>query len=198
MTPEDTNHEQAKRRNSARQQLLDYLLAHIGEIVDGDDLRAAAGNISEWARRVRELRSEYGYQIRTDKDRNDLRPGQYVLETDERSPINPRNISKETRAVVLERDGHTCLMCGQAAGDPDPFDPARVVRLTIGHIVDKSKGGGDTSDNLRAICNNCNEGLQNAAPPLPDRIHLLAQIRRATLDDQRAILVWLLQKFGRD
>jgi len=51
---------------------------------------------------------------------------------------------------------------------------------------------------LRAVCNNCNEGLQNAAPPLPDRIHLLAQIRRATIDDQRAILAWLKQKFGED
>ncbi|HLY31846.1 MAG TPA: HNH endonuclease, partial [Ktedonobacterales bacterium] len=63
------------------------------------------------------------------------------------------------RALVLERDGHTCQMCGLAAGDPDPFDPTRAVRLTLGHIVDKSKGGSDTPDNLRAICNNCNEGL---------------------------------------
>ena len=68
--------------------------------------------------------------------------------------------------------------------------------FTLGHIVEKSKGGVDTPDNLRAICNNCNEGLQNAAPPLPDRIHLLALVRRATIDDQRAILAWLKQKFG--
>jgi len=79
-----------------------------------------------------------------------------------------------------------------------PFDPTRVVRLALGHIVDKSKGGADTPDNLRAVCNNCNEGLQNVAPPLPDRIHLLAQIRRATIDDQRAILEWLERKFRRN
>jgi 5-methylcytosine-specific restriction endonuclease McrA len=68
--------------------------------------------------------------------------------------------------------------------------------LTIGHIVDKSKGGTDTPDNLRAVCTNCNEGLQNIAPQKPDRTHLLAQTRRATIDDQRAVLDWLLKKFG--
>ena len=156
---DETQDQQAKKRNNARQQILEYFLAHIGEIIDGNELRAAAGNISEWARRVRELRSEFGYQILTDKDRHDLKPGQYLLETTGRIPVTPRNISKETRALVLERDGHTCQMCGLAAGDPDPFDPTRAVRLTLGHIVDKSKGGSDTPDNLRAICNNCNEGL---------------------------------------
>jgi 5-methylcytosine-specific restriction endonuclease McrA len=86
-------------------------------------------------------------------------------------------------------------MCGLAAGDPDPYDPTRKVRLTMGHIIDKSKGGADTPGNLRAICTNCNEGLQNIAPPKPDRIHLLAQVRRATVDDQLAVLDWLETKF---
>ena len=66
----------------------------------------------------------------------------------------------------------------------------------MGHIKDKSKGGDDTPQNLRAICTNCNEGLQNTAPAIPDRIHLLSLIRRATIDDQEAVLAWLLSKFG--
>lgn len=86
-------------------------------------------------------------------------------------------------------------MCGAAAGDPDPLGGSRTVRLTIGHIKDKSKGGDDSPNNLRAVCTNCNEGLQNTALPRPERIHLLSQARRATIDDQRALLDWLLQKF---
>ena len=66
----------------------------------------------------------------------------------------------------------------------------------MGHIIDKSKGGKDTPENLRAVCTNCNEGLQNAALPKPDRVHLLAQVRRATIDDQEAVMGWLLGKFG--
>jgi len=87
-------------------------------------------------------------------------------------------------------------MCGVAAGDPDPLGGSRPVRLTLGHIKDKSKGGADTPQNLRAVCTNCHEGLQNTALPKPDRIHLLGQVRRATLDDQQAVLEWLLAKFG--
>ena len=87
-------------------------------------------------------------------------------------------------------------MCGVAAGDPDPLGGNRTIRLTMGHIIDKSKGGDDTPHNLRAVCTNCNQGLQNTALPKPDRIHLLAQIRRATIQDQKAVLHWLLQKFN--
>jgi 5-methylcytosine-specific restriction endonuclease McrA len=118
------------------------------------------------------------------------------METIERVPAFTRGISKETRAWVLERNGYTCQMCGVAAGDPDPLGGNRTIRLTIGHILDKSKGGDDRPQNLRVVCTNCNEGLQNTALPKPDRIHLLAQIRRATIQDQEAVLDWLLQKFN--
>ena len=49
---------------------------------------------------------------------------------------------------------------------------------------------------LLAEHNNCNEGLQNTALPKPDLVHLLGQVRRATIDDQEAVLAWLLGKFG--
>lgn len=175
---------------------LAYFLANLGKVLDSRDLQEASGGKSEWARRVRELRNEEGWQILSHKDRADLRPGQYVLETKKRLPAFKRGISKETRARVLERNGFTCQMCGSAAGDPDPFSAGRTVRLTIGHILDKSKGGSDTFENLRALCTSCNEGLQNTSMPKPSRIHLLSQVRRATLDDQQAVLSWLLQKFG--
>lgn len=185
------------RRKSSKQLILDYFLANRGKILESRDIQAASGGAVEWARRVRELRNEEGYQILSHKDRADLKPNQYLLETTKRTPAFKRNISKETRAWVLERNGYTCQMCGVAAGDPDPLGIDRTVRLTMGHIIDKSKGGDDTPQNLRAICTNCNEGLQNTSLPKPDQIHLLAQVRRATIDDQKALLKWLLQKFKR-
>jgi hypothetical protein len=183
------------RRTSSKQLILAFFLDNLGKVLESRDIQAASGGAVEWARRVRELRNEEGYQILSHKDRADLKPNQYLLETKKRSPAFKRNISKETRAWVLERNGYTCQMCGVAAGDPDPFNSSRTVRLTMGHIVDKSKGGEDTPQNLRAVCTNCNEGLQNSSLPKPDRIHLLAQVRRATIDDQRAVLNWLLDKF---
>jgi len=66
----------------------------------------------------------------------------------------------------------------------------------MGHIIDKSKGGNDTSSNLKAICANCNEGLQNAGSPKPDTIQLLSQIRRGTIESQLSVLDWLNKKYG--
>lgn len=185
------------KKPGSKQLILEFFLQNIGKVLESRQIQEASGGASEWARRVRELRNEEGYQILTHKDRADLKPNQYLMETTKRVPAFARNISKETRAWVLERNGYTCQMCGLAAGDQDPFHPGRTVRLTMGHIIDKSKGGDDSPQNLRAICTNCNEGLQNTALPKPDRIHLLAQIRRATINDQQAVLEWLLKKFNK-
>jgi hypothetical protein len=185
-----------KKTSGSKELILNYLLANIGKVLESKQIQKASGGAVEWARRVRELRNEEGYQILSHKDQADLKPGQYLLETAARIPAFKRGISKETRAWVLERNGYTCQMCGVAAGDPDPLGGPRTVRLTIGHIKDKSKGGDDTPQNLRAICTNCNEGLQNTALPKPDQIHLLSQVRRATINDQKALLNWLLKKFG--
>lgn len=159
-----------------------------------DELREAA-DASEWARRVRELRNEEGYQILTHNDRSDLKPGQYLLQDPNPRPAYARSFSKETRAFVLDRDGFTCQMCGAVAGEPHPADPTRKTRLHIGHIVDKSIGGTDEVSNLRAICSICNEGARNLTLDRPSLQKLLIQIRRATISDQREVLSWLLRKF---
>jgi hypothetical protein len=184
------------KQKGSKQLILDYLLANVGRVIESNELQKASGWKAEWARRVRELRDEEGWAILSNKDRAELKPGQYLLESTKRRPAFRRGISKETKAHVLERNGYTCQMCGLAAGDPDPFTPGRTVRLTMGHIIDKSKGGDDSPGNLRAVCTNCNEGLQNTALPKPDRVWLLSQVRRATIEDQRAVVDWLLQKFG--
>lgn len=180
----------------SKQLILEFFLANLGKVLESREIQAASGGAVEWARRVRELRNEDGYEILSHKDRSDLRPNQYLMTTISRSPTFKRNISKETRAWVLERNGYTCQMCGSAAGDPDPLGSNRTVRLTMGHIIDKSKGGDDSPQNLRAVCASCNEGLQNTSLPKPDRVHLLSQIRRATISDQKAVLDWLLTKFA--
>lgn len=181
----------------ARTKLRAYFLANLGRVMDSAELRSVAGDISEWARRVRELRTEEGYLILTHNDRADLKPGQYLLETSKPQPAFTREISKETRAFVLDRNGFTCQMCGAVAGEPHPYDSSRKTRLHIGHIIDKSAGGSDDATNLRAICSICNEGASNITLQRPDLTKLLVQVRRSTALDQRALLVWLKQKFER-
>ena len=182
-------------RGGARGKLRAHFLANLGRVMDSDELRTVADNQSEWARRVRELRTEEGYLILTHNDRSALKPGQYLLETAKPQPAFARAISKETRAFVLDRNGFTCQMCGAVAGEPHPYDTTRKTRLHLGHVIDKSMGGSDEPANLRAICSVCNEGASNVTLPRPDLQKLLVQVRRATAADQLEVLKWLMAKF---
>ena len=179
----------------ARTKLRQHFLANLGRVMNSDELREVAGGITEWARRVRELRTEEGYQIQTHNDRSDLKPGQYILTDPKPQPAFERAISKETRAFVLDRNGFTCQMCGAVAGEPHPYDQTRKTRLHIGHIVDKSQGGTDDPANLRALCSVCNEGASNLTLERPSAQKLLIQVRRAKGGDQVELLKWLIQKF---
>ena len=184
-----------KKGGSARDRLRAHFLANIGKIMDSDELRKVSGDITEWARRVRELRNEEGYKILTNNDRSNLKPGEYLMEDPAPLPAFAREISKEIRAFILDRNGYTCQMCGAVAGEIHPYDPSRKTRLHIGHIIDKSKGGADDPSNLRAICSVCNEGAQNITLIRPNLKHLLTQVRRATSQDQIEVLRWLIRKF---
>lgn len=180
---------------SARDNLREYFLAHVGEILNADELRTVSGNISEWARRVRELRDEEGFQILTNNDRSDLKPGQYILLNAKPVPAFERSISKEVRALVLDRNGFTCQMCGAVAGESHPYDTSKKTRLHIGHVIDKSHGGTDDPANLKAQCSVCNEGAANITPERPTSLKLLTQLRRAKASDQLDVLRWLIRKF---
>jgi 5-methylcytosine-specific restriction endonuclease McrA len=182
------------RGKGSRAKLREYFIVNVDKILDSDTLREVAGT-SEWGRRVRELRNEEGMNIVTHNDRSDLKPGQYLLVDLKPLPFFGRDISKETRAYVLDRNGFTCQMCGAAAREPHPYDKGRKTRLHIGHIIDKSMGGTDEPSNLRAICSVCNEGASNLTLNRPETIKLIAQIRRAPTKDQLDVLRWLIQKF---
>lgn len=184
-----------KKSMGARAKLRDYFLAHVGQVLEAEPLRKVAGGISEWARRIRELRDEEGFQILSNNDRSDLKPGQYLLVSAKPKPAFERTISKETRALVLDRNGFTCQMCGAVAGEPHPSDASKRTRLHIGHVIDKSMGGNDELQNLRALCSLCNEGASNVTLTRPELQKVLVQVRRAKALDQVEVLKWLSKKF---
>ena len=179
----------------ARDKLRAHFLSNLGRVMDSDELREVSGGISEWARRVRELRDEEGFQILSHNDLSSLKPGQYVLNDAKPQPAFERKISKELRALVIDRNGFTCQMCGAVAGEEHPYDPGKKTRLHIGHIIDKSKGGLMKCPTFEALCSICNEGAQNATFDRPSATTLLVQVRRAAASDQVEVLRWLMTKF---
>ena len=181
---------------SARDKIKKFFADNPGRTVTTKELAEVAG-IASYARRIRELRQD-GWPILTNNDVNDLKPGEYRMEGKPPSDTqrSARGISQRLRAEVLERDGYTCQMCGAGAGDVNADNPARRVRLHMGHIVDYDHGGKAEKSNLRALCNTCNEGAKNIAQEPPSWTWLLSQIRRASVADQKKALEWLKRKFG--
>lgn len=182
------------KRKGARAKLREYFIDNVGKTLNSNELREVAG-ISEWARRIRELRNEEGWNIQTHNDQSELKPGEYILVDLKRIPSFERSVSKEIRSYVLDRNGFTCQMCGAVAGELHPYDSSRKTRLHIGHIIDKSQGGTDDPSNLRALCSVCNEGASNLTLNRPTDLKLLAQIRRASGKSQLTVLEWLVKKF---
>lgn len=187
------------RKPGSKEKIRQFLLANIGKTVTSIQLRDAAGTgVSEWTRRLRELREMEHWPIVSHNDRADLKPGEYILT--EAPPAKPdvafaRGISAKLRAEVLHRNGFTCQSCGLSPGEIDP-ETGRKVRLHLGHIKDKTLGGKDELGNLQALCSTCNQGAKNVTGEKPTWIWLKAQIKRAAQDDQKSVFDWLKTKFG--
>lgn len=184
------------KRDAARTKLREYFVANVGKVIKSKTLQEVAG-ISDYQRRIRELRRDEGYRIRTHRDRSELKTDEYVLESLERDPVAVGGIDAATRVLVLRRDGYTCQVCGAGAGEPHPTDPRKKTRLQVDHIVPRSEGGTNDADNLRTLCSVCNEGRSNLELPTSERaINVLEIVRRSPRDVQVEVLAFLKRKFG--
>jgi len=183
------------KKVAARTKLRQYFVEHLGEVLATDTLAEVAG-IRDYQRRIRELRRIEGLNILSHNDRDELKPGQYLLESLEPIPTFGHGISSSQRARILARNGFTCQICGAGPGDPDPTDPTRRLRLHVDHIIPLSENGPNDDSNLRVTCSACNEGRSNlSVPPSQRAINLIGLIRRAPKEVQREILTFLLRKY---
>jgi hypothetical protein len=182
---------------SARDRIREFLLKNVGRVVTTQEIRKVAG-ISEYARRIRELRDDEGMQIQSHVDRPDLKPGEYVLVSAKLKPSVSGRISPQLRNRILERNGYTCTLCGAGAGDPDPFNPGRTVRLHIDHITPQSQGGTADEDNLRVTCSACNQGRRNIEPPSETALNILARIRKLSRKDRQQVYEALKRSYDPD
>ena len=179
---------------SAKQRILDYFLQRVGQKVTTKELQAIAG-ISDYQRRIRELRKDDGYEIVSDKDRADLKPGEYILASATPGPSRQHGITQGVRRQVLIRNGLTCQMCGHGAEETYPDLPGRKVTLQVDHI---DPNGPSTPDNLRTICAACHEGRSDRVKPSPEVMNALQAIRAAPRNVQRDVYDFLKNKFNHE
>lgn len=186
----------AARPPGARKKLRAFLESRVGQVVTSEQLREIAG-ISEWARRVRELRDEEGMRILSHNDREDLKPNEYMLESLEPREVVARGISDKLRRLILDRDGSTCQICGSAAGEESGCELGKRCKLQIDHIVPISQGGTDDEHNLQAVCVWYNKDKANLKVPTSrDAISALSLIRRQPRAVQLEVYEFLHKKFG--
>lgn len=141
-----------KQSMGVKAKILAYLRANVGTPVTLEELRYLAGDRSEWARRVRELRTEDGWPIFTRmQGRPDLPVGSYVLDEDKQAPEHDRLIPDDVRVEVLERDRFACRHCGWTRDQLRREDPRKFLELH--HLEHHKDGGANTPDNLVTLCN---------------------------------------------
>jgi len=149
-----------KDAGSVRDKLLRFFRENVGRPVTNEELRYVAGDKSEWARRVRELRTEFGWPIATHTTgRPDLGVGVYVLQADRQSPEHDRLIPDDVRSEVLRRDGYACQECGWSHTEWNPSDPRH---LELHHVIPHVVGGENSADNLRTLCTVCHDKVHRS------------------------------------
>lgn len=143
------------RTASVRDKILEFLRRNVGKPVSGEELRYVAGDRTEWARRVRELRTEFGWPVLTKTTgRPDLEIGSYALAQDRQSPAHDRTIPDPVRRAVLMRDKHRCNNCQWHHALWNPSDPRH---LELHHVKQHIHGGKNTPENLIALCTACHD-----------------------------------------
>lgn len=97
--------------------------------------------------------------------------------------------TKPSRENIFKRDNFTCVYC--------PCDDKR--KLTIDHVIPKSRGGKDTWENLVTACFDCNQEKDDLsleeygkAIPVPRRPHYLMLLKTVTFipDEWKTYLLY--------
>lgn len=146
-----------RQRLGVRDKILAFLRANAGNPVTGEELRYVANDRTEWARRVRELRTEQGWPVVTQNTgRPDLPVGAYVLELDRQGPAHDRAIHDSVRREVLRRDDYQCTNCDWDHNLWNRSDPRH---LELHHKTHHAKGGKNTADNLITLCSVCHDRI---------------------------------------
>jgi 5-methylcytosine-specific restriction endonuclease McrA len=146
-----------RKSSGVRSKMLEFLRTNVRHVVTGEELRYVANGRTEWARRIRELRTEKGWPIATrNTGRPDLAIGVYVLEQDRQSPSHDRSIPDPVRRSVLVRDSYACRNCGWTHTQWNPSDPRH---LELHHIRPHAEGGENLEANLSTLCTVCHDDI---------------------------------------
>jgi hypothetical protein len=139
-----------KQPGSARDKILALLKAYVGRPVTTEQIAYVAPGKDK--RRIRELRTEYGWRVVTKHSgRPDLAAREYVLESEDQLPVHDRKIPDAIYDSVLTRDRERCQHCGWSVANRSR--DSRRQFLEVHHIEHHADGGQQNPENLITLCN---------------------------------------------
>jgi hypothetical protein len=194
-------------QRSVRERILALFMDNIGRIVAREQIQLVAGEgIENWHQRLSELRTDYGYTILTNRDRRDLRPGQYLMTSTDRRAIASRRVlpAPEVWLQVLISADHRCEWredaeyCGLADGDIDPVGGGHV-KLTpdhkTPHSMDPASDPYDPS-HWQALCGRHQVTKKNFWDSSTGKFNYTAIIQAAPASAKRDVYELLREFFG--
>lgn len=197
-----------KTGSSVRGRIREFLILHGGKVVTREQIQEAArdpetGKVPEnWHQRLSELRVDEGYDILSWRDRESLKPSEYLLEstTPKRAPKPRAHLSATERSKLFERDGYCCQWpgCLLKAGAIDPIGGGTVV-LTADHRTPHSLPGGQwtgTLDDWQTLCARHQQEKKNFIDDRTGRKNLRELVRAASAKEKRVIFEDLKAYFG--
>ena len=99
---------------------------------------------------------------------------------------------------ILVRDEHTCMMCGTRQGGPWETDRSRTKRIQVGSRFLETAAMELETDDLCALCDECDEGLKEVrrnGPPPSATLQLMMMAQHAGEAAQLELMQWLFNKF---
>jgi HNH endonuclease len=147
-----------RSEGGSKARILMFLRENVGTVVTTEELAYVAKEARQFARRLRQLRSEDGYSIATRfTGRPDLRSGQYVLESESRrAEPHDRRVTNDIQKIVYERDKNACRLCQWSREDWSSTDP-RILELH--HMKHHQDGGPNEESNLVVLCSRCHDEI---------------------------------------
>jgi hypothetical protein len=88
-----------------------------------------------------------------------------------------------------------CQMCGISVGDIDEYT-GKQAKFRAALVPNNGLGLRSIAPNLRVLCSTCNQGAKNVTGEKPSTIWLLSQVRRAGIDEQKAVFDFLSKKLN--
>jgi 5-methylcytosine-specific restriction endonuclease McrA len=191
-----------------RKRLEAFFLDNIGVIVTTNQLRQVARDPNEdaarenWHQRLSELRTDYGYTIKSNRDDRSLKPGEYCLESSEKRETakTRKAINKKIRQALLDQSP-VCTYpgCGLHEGEIDPVGGG-TVRLQVDHKTahDHDDNGLDELQNYQLLCGRHNVTKKNLWDDQTGKLNIRAILQAIPQSEKAIARDWLDRYFSED